>query len=966
MFIVMHCGGIPFNGDTIKTKSLGGSESAAYYVARELVEQGHNVTLFTNSEDTGTFDGVKYEWAGSLTESAPLGERFTFYAENTPHDILIIQRHPMAFGRKYASKINFWWLHDLSLYRTKELALGHMWNIDKILCVSEYHRNQIHEVWGIPKESIVVIRNGVDLMPYLGVDPLVLTKSDYHMFYSSRPERGLINLVKAGGIMDQLRGERVHLHVCGYENTTDQMRSLYEMLWQRCEELPNVTNHGSLTKLELAALQKACDAWIYPTDFEEVSCITAMEAMAADCDIIASSVAALPETCATAVCKLIGLKNGEVDDLEFVNRVLNYSDHRVKKEGQRKAAKEYSWANVAYAITDAADQIRLRALNTSLAHHFIRHSDIKAYEAMDARFFDKSEFNQTLRREFELSYKFYRDGTYADHYKAFYQYEKDRGVNYGPEDVTGTSRFQAVSNMVSGLPSGARVLDYGCAHGHYTVALAHRFPSLTFVGADLAASNVEKARAWAETDGLTNVKFLQVSGVEDAVGQFDFIIAAEVIEHVGDPQHYVDTLSEYLTAQGRMVITVPYGPWEAQGYREHKYWRAHLHHFERQDLKEMLGHHPKYAIVAAPSGSSTWHTPLGSYIVSFNKPVEPSRPIDYHRKIAETVPDQTVSCCMIVKNGERDLRRCLESVLPHVQEVIIGVDSSTTDRTHEVLASLKDENPLVAFTTMGIPPATETGFAEARNATISHASGDWILWIDSDEVLVGGAHLSRYTRNSMYNGMAIKQHHFSNQPIGVVKVDLPCRLFRNGKGVRFFGVVHEHPEIKLNEGLGPVSLVEGVDIIHYGYTSEAVRRGRFARNLPLLARDRKELPDRVLGKFLWLRDLAQGCQYDIEENRADPSVIESRISEGLELWKSLVKSKNWRIIIDALPYYSQLVMMRGGGVDLSFVVDASVMQESSIEKKQTIHGHFATQEDLMELVTGITLDRVGNYDRRYL
>jgi len=36
MFIVMHCGGMPFNGDTVKTRSLGGSESAAYYMAKEL------------------------------------------------------------------------------------------------------------------------------------------------------------------------------------------------------------------------------------------------------------------------------------------------------------------------------------------------------------------------------------------------------------------------------------------------------------------------------------------------------------------------------------------------------------------------------------------------------------------------------------------------------------------------------------------------------------------------------------------------------------------------------------------------------------------------------------------------------------------------------------------------------------------------------------------------------------------
>ena len=59
MYIVLHVGGLPFNGDTIKRESLGGSETAGYYMAKELAAQGHSVTIFTNSPDEGVFDGVK-------------------------------------------------------------------------------------------------------------------------------------------------------------------------------------------------------------------------------------------------------------------------------------------------------------------------------------------------------------------------------------------------------------------------------------------------------------------------------------------------------------------------------------------------------------------------------------------------------------------------------------------------------------------------------------------------------------------------------------------------------------------------------------------------------------------------------------------------------------------------------------------------------------------------------------------
>ena len=76
MIITIHCGGMPFNGDTIKTKSLGGSETAAYYVAKALAARGHRVTMFTNEQAEGAFDNVKYVWAGPINEQNLLGERF--------------------------------------------------------------------------------------------------------------------------------------------------------------------------------------------------------------------------------------------------------------------------------------------------------------------------------------------------------------------------------------------------------------------------------------------------------------------------------------------------------------------------------------------------------------------------------------------------------------------------------------------------------------------------------------------------------------------------------------------------------------------------------------------------------------------------------------------------------------------------------------------------------------------------
>lgn len=969
MYITMHCGGLPFNGDTIKTKSLGGSESAAYYLARELVIAGHHVILFTNSTATGMFDGVKYEWAGNITEQHPLGERFSFYAENTPHDICIIQRHPHAFSRKLASKQNFLWLHDLALLRVKDAVIGQMWNVDALLCVSEYHKKQINEVWGVPLDRIAVMNNAVDRTLYDTAAEVPMEARVRHLIYSSRPERGLIELVKPNGIMDRLKDEAVHLHVCGYENTTEQMKDFYEYLWGRCEELPNVTNHGALTKQELANLQISCDAWVYPTTFEEVSCITAMEAMVAGLPAIVSDVAALPETCKNSGTTLIPLRDG-APDVDVFCAAINEDNPlvwEIAKEAQFVASKKFTWANSVAQLMAVVYKTFTSAANPlSLAHHFMRHSDIKPFELLELKR-GASLFAENLLDEYREGYAFYRDNTYGKHYADYYQYEKDRGINYGPEDVSGTSRFQTVANLVAELPAGSRVLDYGCAHGHYTVALATRFPQLVFVGADLAQSNIDAASKWAEDAKLNNVTFIKINGFVDThdLQRFNAIIAAEVIEHVGNPLEYVDGLAWNLTENGRMIITTPYGPWEAQGYREHEYWRAHLHHFERADIVEAFGHHPNFKIVVAPAGRSIFSSPLGSYIYTFTKPVEASRAINYLRKTIQTMPDQTISCCMIAKNAASDIQRCLKSVLPHVQEVVIGIDKTTTDETRRQVLEIARANPLVTFNVFDVQSPLETGFDVARNTTIQKASCDWILWIDADEVLVRGNVIAQFTRNSMYNGFAVKQHHFSHDPVDVIKVDLPCRLFRNHLGIQFFGKVHEHPEIKMNEGLGPVMLLPGVDIVHHGYHDEGVRRRRFDRNLPLLKRDRLENPERILGKFLWLRDLAQTCQYESESRTGLRAVFEQRAAEGVKLWEELLDTKNYRLVLDALPYYSQLAAIRGHGFEFSFSLDASKHGRASSETTNTIRGYFDSKEHALRLMSELFADKTASFDRRY-
>ena len=86
----------------------------------------------------------------------------------------------------------------------------------------------------------------------------------------------------------------------------------------------------------------------------------------------------------------------------------------------------------------------------------------------------------------------------------------------------------------------------------------------------------------------------------------------------------------------------------------------------------------------------------------------------------------SLSLCMIVKNEENTLSRCLESVKDIVDEIII-VDTGSTDNTVEIA---KSYGAKVFFYKW------DNSFANARNYSLSKASKDWILIMDADDELV--------------------------------------------------------------------------------------------------------------------------------------------------------------------------------------------------------------------------------------
>ena len=338
--------GMPFQGDTLASgKSLGGSETAGLCVARCFAKKGHDVHMFSRCEQEGVYDGVKYHNI----------ERFVEWATNVPHDVTVIQRVPHPLGMTVLSPVHFFWMHDLALVRNAGFMRGALWNVDRMFVLSEFHKKQYMEVYGIPEDALFVTRNGIDLDM---IESVPDQKRDMKaVIYTARPERGLDILLEHTYPRLLQKDPEIRLYVAGYDNYTEHLKPLYEKCEYLMRQHAGRARHlGALSKQQLYQLYKTVGAYIYPTDFEEISCITVMELMACGTPIIASKHAALPETLhpdAGALIDYDEAKSARDNDYQeaFVNATMsllnNNGNWRRASEAGKKAAKSLHWDGVA-------------------------------------------------------------------------------------------------------------------------------------------------------------------------------------------------------------------------------------------------------------------------------------------------------------------------------------------------------------------------------------------------------------------------------------------------------------------------------------------------------------------------------------------------------------------------------------------------------------------------------------------
>ncbi len=319
--------------NTLSEKGAGGSETAAIEVARWIkLKTNRRVKLFHVRKQRDVMpSGVEY---------VPLQE-LVGYTQNVEPKCHIAWRHSI----RLTNAPSYSWCHDLQMPGGNVLK-----NYDKIIALSEFHKHYLIETNGIPAEKIMLATNGINPEDFA----FEAEKNPLKIVFSSSPDRGLDQAIEIVKKAREISGLDLKLHTFyGFDN----MRKAGHIEWaDRLENMikdnPDfVVHHGFVNKKELMKHFKEAAVWLYPADFIESNCITAMEAMATHAWPVFRAMGALPYTLKPALdrglCDMLSVQpNGEANIGIWANTLVSAI---IDKSYQKMdfSPEQFSWEKVA-------------------------------------------------------------------------------------------------------------------------------------------------------------------------------------------------------------------------------------------------------------------------------------------------------------------------------------------------------------------------------------------------------------------------------------------------------------------------------------------------------------------------------------------------------------------------------------------------------------------------------------------
>jgi glycosyltransferase involved in cell wall biosynthesis len=319
--------------NTLKTTGHGGSETAAIEVARWLKRKtNRRVKIFQSR--------VKHDVMPSGVEYHPIQD-LQGYVQNVEPAAHIAWRHPskLTHGKSYI------WCHDLQMPGAERTE-----NYDKIIALSQFHKDYLMEMNGVPADKVMLAHNGIN------PDDFEVTgdKDPLKVVFSSSPDRGLTQSIDIVKKAREISGLDIKLHTFygfanmrkgGHADWADRIEAKIK------ENAEFVTMHGQVDKKTLMKHFREAAVWLYPSDFIESNCITAYEAMSSHTWPIFRQMGALPFTLKPALdkglCDMLTVEPRDAASFGIWANTLVEAIIGKKWEKMDFTAESFSWEKVA-------------------------------------------------------------------------------------------------------------------------------------------------------------------------------------------------------------------------------------------------------------------------------------------------------------------------------------------------------------------------------------------------------------------------------------------------------------------------------------------------------------------------------------------------------------------------------------------------------------------------------------------
>jgi FkbM family methyltransferase len=340
---------VEWNYSYMQSNALGGSEKAVAYLSKEmaalLLDKDYKIYV-AGALSSESFDNVTYVSFQDIPE----------IIKTVPFHIVICSRYISFLETfKECSFHQFYiWAHDTLFLpygcnlTDKEIITKWDKYITGCICQTEWHANLFKGLYPELTNKISIINNGLSNTISVTTDKSVTTnksvsipekntntkirKQTNKFIYSSRPERGLEALLNLWPkIVDVLPD--AELFISSYVTISQQ--SILDLI----EKYESVKCLGKLNTEQLYSEMKSAEYWLYPTEWKETSCITALEMLMSEVICLYYPVAGLPYT-----MKDNGIQVDKGNEIETLINLTTKDKVKLRENG-RKYAETCSWKN---------------------------------------------------------------------------------------------------------------------------------------------------------------------------------------------------------------------------------------------------------------------------------------------------------------------------------------------------------------------------------------------------------------------------------------------------------------------------------------------------------------------------------------------------------------------------------------------------------------------------------------------